>query len=79
MFRNAETEITATVIPPNWVLCSRMHELERGVDSRLDSVIEEIRSLPSAVTVTLQGVNVTLIPISDSEVDLQLSNIFRYS
>ena len=56
-----------------------MHELERGVDSRLDSVIEEIRSLPSAVTVTLQGVNVTLIPISDSEVDLQLSNIFRYS
>ena len=47
--RNAETKMTVTGIPPYVVLCSQIHELERGVDSHLESVVEEIWSVPNAV------------------------------
>ena len=50
VFRNEETKMMATGIPPYAVLCNRMHELERGVDSRLEDVMQEIQSLPSVVT-----------------------------
>ena len=37
-------------MPSYVVLCNLMHELERGVDSSLKDVMQEIRGLPCAVT-----------------------------